>query len=52
MDNKQDIIINIKLVVDDLDNEQLAILHEVIHENNGEMYVYVPSQTSFLNCTS
>lgn len=41
MDNKQDIIINIKLVVDNLDNEQLAILHEVIHENNGEKYVYV-----------
>lgn len=40
MGNKKDIVINIKLVVDDLDIEQLAILHEVIHENNGEKYVY------------
>lgn len=41
MGNKEDIIINLKLVVDDLTNEQLALLHEVIHESENEKYVYV-----------
>lgn len=41
MGNKEDIIINLKLVVDNLTNEQLAMLHEVIHESENEKYVYV-----------
>ena len=41
MGNKEDIIINLKLVVDNLTNEQLAMLHEVIHESENGKYVYV-----------
>lgn len=41
MGNKEDIIINIKLVIDNLNNEQIAKLHEVISENDNEKYVWL-----------
>lgn len=41
LSNWADITITIKFDVNSLDNDQLAILHEVIHDEVGEKYLFV-----------
>lgn len=41
LSNRADITITIKFDINSLDNDQLAILHEVIHEEGGEKYLFV-----------
>lgn len=41
LSNRENIIITIKFNIDSLNNDQLAILHEVIHEQEGQKYIFV-----------
>ncbi len=45
--NRQEIFIKIKLEIDDLSLEQLAQLHEVIHEKDDKKYVYMQLTSTF-----
>ena len=45
--NRQEIFIKIKLEIDDLSLEQLAQLHEVIHEKNDKKYVFIQLTSTF-----
>lgn len=45
--NKQEIFIKIKLEVDDLSLEQLAQLHEVIHEKDDKKYIFMQLTSTF-----
>lgn len=47
MCNRGDIFIKIGLEIVDLTNEQLAIVHEIIHEKNGKKYIYAQLTSKF-----
>ena len=47
MCNREEIFIQIKLIIDDLTPEQIAQIHEVIHESDGIKYVYMQLTSKF-----
>ncbi len=49
LSNREDISITIKFIIDNLNNDQLAILHEVIHEQDGQKYFFVKLISKYNN---
>lgn len=47
MGNRKDIFIKVGLEITDLSNEQLAIVHEIIHEKGGKKYIYAQLTSKF-----